>query len=187
MQDFQFLNNESVCCYCYAKNVIYSILSSANSLPVCLPVYPRIKLERLKINPRTHIYLESVSPVECHEHVYMATPFHYKKAKNGTFARKWNETSQYVMKQTKKCMCPHCMSTLRLPKIWHRVDVIAILKPNKPNYDAKYYCPILLLFVPLKLLKCLLLTQLEPVIDLQLPLQQTGFPMVIPPLTKSLS
>ena len=52
----------------------------------------------------------------------------------------------------------HCMSTLRLTKIWHRADVNAILKPNKPADDAKNSCPISLLCVPLKLLKRLLLT-----------------------------
>ena len=69
----------------------------------------------------------------------------------------------------------HCMSTLCLPKIWRRADVIAILKPNKPADDAKNYCPISLLCVPLKLLERLLLTRLEPVIDPQLQLQQAGF------------
>ena len=69
----------------------------------------------------------------------------------------------------------HYMSTLHLPKMWHRVDVIAILKPNKPADDAKNYCSISLLCVPLKLLECLLLTRLEPVINLQLPPQQACF------------
>ena len=68
----------------------------------------------------------------------------------------------------------HCMSTLCLPKIWHRADVIAILKPNKSADNAKHYRPISLLYVPLKLLECLL-TRLKPVIDLQLPPQQAGF------------
>ena len=69
----------------------------------------------------------------------------------------------------------HCMSTLHLPMIWHRAYVIAILKPNKPTDDAKNYHPISLLCVPLKLLNRLFLTRLEPVIDLQLPLQQASF------------
>ena len=69
----------------------------------------------------------------------------------------------------------HCMSTLRLSKIWHRADVIAILKPNKPANDAKNYHPISLLYVPLKLLERLLLTRLKPMVDPQLPPQQAGF------------
>ena len=37
------------------------------------------------------IYLESVSPEECHEHVYMATPLSvFQKDKNGSFVRKEN-------------------------------------------------------------------------------------------------
>ena len=68
-----------------------------------------------------------------------------------------------------------CMSTLRLPKIWRRSEIIAILKPKKPADDAKSYRPISLLCVPLKLLERLLLARLEPVIDPQLPPQQAGF------------
>ena len=69
----------------------------------------------------------------------------------------------------------HCMSTPPLPKIWCRADVIAILKPNKSADDAKNYRLISFLCLPLKLLERLLLTRLEPVIDLQLPLLQAGF------------
>ena len=68
----------------------------------------------------------------------------------------------------------HCISILRLPKIWHRVDAIVILKPSYAADDAKNYHPISLLCVPLKLLEHLLLTRLEPV-DPQLPSQQAGF------------
>ena len=39
-------------------------------------------LEQLKLDPLTHIYLESVLPEEHHEHVYMATPIYtFKKKK----------------------------------------------------------------------------------------------------------
>ena len=68
-----------------------------------------------------------------------------------------------------------CMSTLRLPKIWRRSEIIAILKPKKPADDAKSYRPISLLCVPLKLLERLMLARLDPVIDPQLPPQQAGF------------
>ena len=67
------------------------------------------------------------------------------------------------------------MSTLRLPKIWRRSEIIAILKKKKPADDAKSYRPISLLCVPLKLHERLLLARLEPVIDPQLPPQQAGF------------
>ena len=48
-------------------------------------------LERLKLDPQTHIYLESLSPGERHKHIYMATPHSVLIiAKSGTFARKKN-------------------------------------------------------------------------------------------------
>ena len=33
----------------------------------------------MELDPRTHIYLESVSPGECYKHIYMTTPFCIKK------------------------------------------------------------------------------------------------------------
>ena len=68
-----------------------------------------------------------------------------------------------------------CMHSLRLPKVWRRADIIAVLKPNKSADDAKNYRPISLLCVPLKLLERLLLSRLDPVIDPQLPPEQAGF------------
>ena len=51
-------------------------------------------LEQLKLEPQTYIYIyiyRIVSPGECHEHIYMVTPFSvFKKAKIGTFARNKN-------------------------------------------------------------------------------------------------
>ena len=44
----------------------------------------------------------------------------------------------------------HCMSTFRFPKIWHRENVTAILKSNKPADDAKNYLPISFLCMPLE-------------------------------------
>ena len=63
-----------------------------------------------------------------------------------------------------------CMCSLRLPKVWRRADIIAVLKPNKPADGAKNYRPI-----SLKLLERLLLSRLDPVIDPQLPPEQAGF------------
>ena len=68
-----------------------------------------------------------------------------------------------------------CMHSLRLPKVWRRADIIAVLKPNKSADDAKNYRPISLLCLPLKLLERLLLSRLDPVIDPQLPPEQAGF------------
>ena len=68
-----------------------------------------------------------------------------------------------------------CMCVLRLPKVWRRADIIAVLKPNKSADDAKNYRPMSLLCVPLTLLERLLLSRLDPVIDPQLPPEQAGF------------
>ena len=68
-----------------------------------------------------------------------------------------------------------CMCSLRLPKVWRRADINAVLKPNKSADDANKYRPIPLLCVPLKLLERLLLLRLDPVIDRQLPPEQAGF------------
>ena len=68
-----------------------------------------------------------------------------------------------------------CIDSLAIPSIWHKATVIALLKPNKPANEAKSYRPISLLCIPFKLLERLLLARLEPVIDPQLPEQQTGF------------
>ena len=64
-----------------------------------------------------------------------------------------------------------CMCGLRLPKVWRRADIIAVLKPNKSAHDAKNYRPISLL----KLLERLLLSRFDPVLDPQLPPEQAGF------------
>ena len=68
-----------------------------------------------------------------------------------------------------------CMCSLRLPKVWRRADIIAVLTPNKSADDANNYRPISLLCVPLKLLERLLLSRLDPMIDPQLPPEQAGF------------
>ena len=52
--------------------------------------------------------------------------------------------------------------------------MIALPKPNKPSDDPKGYRPISLLCVPFKLLECLILARLTPVIDPQLPKEQAG-------------
>ena len=67
------------------------------------------------------------------------------------------------------------MHSLRLPKVWRRADIIAVLKPNKSADDVKNYRPISLLCVPLKLLGRLFLSRLDPVIDPQLPPEKAGF------------
>ena len=67
------------------------------------------------------------------------------------------------------------MCHLRIPRIWWRAIVIAILKPNKPLNDAKIYRPISLLCVLFEILEHLIHSRIGPVIDSQLPLEQAGF------------
>ena len=57
-----------------------------------------------------------------------------------------------------------CMCHFQIPEIWWRAIVIAIPKCNKPLNEAKSYHPF-----PFKILKCLIHSFIEPVIDSQLP------------------
>ena len=68
-----------------------------------------------------------------------------------------------------------CLSTVRIPKIWRRAHIIAILKPGKPPTEAKSYRPISLLSIVYKLLERLVLNRITPIVDPQLPKEQAGF------------
>ena len=68
-----------------------------------------------------------------------------------------------------------CLRSSKIPKIWRRTKVIALLKPNKSPDDQKSYRPISLLCVPYKVLERLLHSRIEPVIDSVLPKEQAGF------------
>ena len=64
---------------------------------------------------------------------------------------------------------------LKIPKIWRRAIVVAILKPAKPVKDSKSYRPISLLCVPYKILERLIYARVVPLIDPLLPKEQAGF------------
>ena len=66
-----------------------------------------------------------------------------------------------------------CLRRLKIPKIWRRVLVVAIPKPEKPVGNPKSYQPISLLCV--KILKRLIYTCIERLIDPLLPKEQAGF------------
>ena len=68
-----------------------------------------------------------------------------------------------------------CLCQLKIPKIWRRVLVVAIPKPGKFVGDPKSYRLISLLCVPYKILKKLIYTCIEPLIDPLLPKKQAGF------------
>ena len=63
----------------------------------------------------------------------------------------------------------------KIPKIWRRSTVAAVLKPNKPAQDSKSYRPISLLCVQFKILERLINIRIDPVVDPQLPREQAGF------------
>ena len=68
-----------------------------------------------------------------------------------------------------------CLCRLKIPKIWRRVLLVAIPKPEKPMGDPKSYQPIYLLCVPYKILKRLIYARIEPLINSLLPKEQDGF------------
>ena len=68
-----------------------------------------------------------------------------------------------------------CLLTCKLPRIWRRATVIAILKPNKPKDEPKSYRPISLLCIPYKIVERLIYNCISPVIDPRLPQEQAGF------------
>ena len=46
-----------------------------------------------------------------------------------------------------------CLLTCKLPRIWRRATVVAILKPKKPKDESKSYRPISLLCIPYKIVE----------------------------------
>ena len=58
-----------------------------------------------------------------------------------------------------------CMLQLKIPKIWRRAQVVAILTPENPLKDAKSYRPISLLCVPFEILERLIYARVETIID----------------------
>jgi len=68
-----------------------------------------------------------------------------------------------------------CMRQLKIQKIWRKAVIVAIPKPEKPLGDPKSYGPTSLLCVAFKILKRLIWTRVESIIDPLLPQEQVGF------------
>ena len=68
-----------------------------------------------------------------------------------------------------------CLPQLRILKVWRRDFVVTILRPKKPVEDPKSYYLISLLCVPYKILEQLIHTYVQPIVDLLLPFEQSGF------------
>jgi len=78
----------------------------------------------------------------------------------------------------KSCFCDFlssCMRQLKIPKIWRRVLIVAVPKPEKPLGDPKSYRPKSLLCVPFKILERLIYACVDPIIDPLLPQEQADF------------
>ena len=69
----------------------------------------------------------------------------------------------------------YCLSTNRLPKIWKKAHVMALLKPGKDPSVPKNFRPISLLSHTYKLFERLILNRIGPVIDNLLIPEQAGF------------
>ena len=69
----------------------------------------------------------------------------------------------------------NCMQRTKLPNMWRRAKMIAILKPGKSPEEARSYRPISLLSVCVKRLERLVYKRLLPVVDPKLPREQAGF------------
>ena len=68
-----------------------------------------------------------------------------------------------------------CLATHKLPKIWKKAHVTALLKPGKDSSLPKSYRPISLLSHTYKLFERMILNRVAPVIDERLIPEQAGF------------
>ena len=69
----------------------------------------------------------------------------------------------------------NCLSSHRLPKLWQKAKIIALLKPGKDSSDPKSFRSISPLSHPYKLFERLLLNRIQPLIEDQLINEQAGF------------
>ena len=69
----------------------------------------------------------------------------------------------------------YCLSTHKLPKIWKKAHVMALLKPGKGPSIPKNFRPISILCHSYKLFERLILNRIGPVVDDILIPEQAGF------------
>ncbi len=74
----------------------------------------------------------------------------------------------------------------KMPRAWHQAKVIAIPKPGKDLNLAASYRPISLLSVCFKLLECLILYGISPVLEKTITDEQAGFRQDLALVTKFL-
>ena len=69
----------------------------------------------------------------------------------------------------------NCATSFRIPKIWRKAKVVALLKPGKDPEHPKSYRPISLLCILYKLYERLIMARISPTVDEQLSPDQAGF------------
>ena len=69
----------------------------------------------------------------------------------------------------------HCLATHKLPEVWKKAHVMALLKPEKDPSAPKNYRPISLLNHTYKLIERLLLNRIGPTVDDLLVSDLAGF------------
>ena len=68
-----------------------------------------------------------------------------------------------------------CASTYRIPKIWRRAKVVALLKPEKDPENPKSYRPISLMHILYKVYEWMILGRISTTVEYQLSPDQAGF------------
>ena len=69
----------------------------------------------------------------------------------------------------------NCAISLKIPKIWRKAKVVALLKPGKDPALTKSYRPISLLCQLFKIYERLIMHRISPTVEEQLTAQQSGF------------
>lgn len=89
-----------------------------------------------------------------------------------------NEQIKYFGNETMKWLLKfynNCISKLKIPKIWRKSHVVALLKPGKEPDNSKNYRPISLLCHLYKLLERLILNRIASFVDEKIIKEQAGF------------
>jgi hypothetical protein len=69
----------------------------------------------------------------------------------------------------------NCIKCVKIPIIWRKSRIIALIKPGKQPTEAKHFRPISLLCHTYKLLERLILNRINDIVDKSLINEQAGF------------
>lgn len=69
----------------------------------------------------------------------------------------------------------NCITTFRIPKVWRKAHIVALLKPGKEPDDPKSFRPVSLLCHLFKVMERMILNRITEYIDKNLIPQQAGF------------